>query len=304
MRPRNKVPSYRRHSASGQAVASIYSPNGARRDVYLGEYGTEESKAAYLRLLAGDESVAGSPATSISIAELIVKFLDHAEMYYRHADGSVTSEYRDFKYSLRPLRQLYGLTPAASFGPRELQVVRAAMIDAGWSRKLINQRIGRVKRAFKWAVAEALVPPQVWHGLSAVAGLRHGRTEAKELPPVEPVSWQTVQATLPHLHPLGQAMVLLGWHCGCRPQDICNLRTCDVDTLGEIWAYRPARHKTAWRGKTRIVMLGPNAQKVLVPLLLRDEPEAYVFSPARAVKMWRLRPGNAGPKGVPHAVTV
>ena len=41
--------------------------------------------------------------------------------------------------------------------------------QVGWQH---NRRIGRIKRAFKWAVAEELIPPSVFHGLQAVAGCR------------------------------------------------------------------------------------------------------------------------------------
>ncbi len=44
---RKKIPSYRLHKASGQAVVWI---NG--RDLYLGKHGSRESREAYDRLIA------------------------------------------------------------------------------------------------------------------------------------------------------------------------------------------------------------------------------------------------------------
>ena len=43
----------------------------------------------------------------------------------------------------------------------------------------------------------------------------------------------------------------------------------------------PAGHKTAHLGRDRIVWIGPKAQEVLLPYLLRA-PEAYCFSPAES----------------------
>jgi integrase len=60
------------------------------------------------------------------------------------------------------------------------------------------------------------------------------------------------------------------------------MRACDLDTSGAVWLYRPAHHKTAWRGKERIIALGPRAQSVVRPFLTLDT-EAYLFSPARAL---------------------
>jgi hypothetical protein len=44
----SKPPTYRRHKAIGQAVVTFN-----RRDVYLGTYGSAESKELYSKLLVG-----------------------------------------------------------------------------------------------------------------------------------------------------------------------------------------------------------------------------------------------------------
>ena len=44
-RPKNTVPTYKLHKASGQAVMRITLPGGERKSVYLGVYGSPESKA-------------------------------------------------------------------------------------------------------------------------------------------------------------------------------------------------------------------------------------------------------------------
>jgi integrase len=73
-------------------------------------------------------------------------------------------------------------------------------------------------------------------------------------------------------------MVRLQRLTGCRPGEVCILRPADVDTTGETWLFRPFRHKTAHRGKERVIPLGPKAQDVLRPYLLRPA-DAYCFSP-------------------------
>ena len=45
--------------------------------------------------------------------------------------------------------------------------------------------------------------------------------------------------------------------------------------------YQPEEHKTAWHGDERRIFIGPRAQKVLRPFLLRD-PQSYCFCPAEA----------------------
>ena len=56
------------------------------------------------------------------------------------------------------------------------------------------------------------------------------------------------------------------------------MRPCDVDRNGEIWAYRPLSHKTEHHSRDRIIFIGPKAQAILLPYLLRDA-ESYCFSP-------------------------
>lgn len=296
MSHRNSIPKYRRHTASGQAIVTLTDPAGQRRDYYLGKYGSAASKAEYSRLVA-EWSASGRciPHTGptppdLSVSELLVRFWAHVQVYYRHPDGRPTSEVDNFRLSLRPLRALYGHTRATDFGPLALKAIRASMIEAGLSRKLINQRIGRIRRAFKWAVSEQLIPASILQGLQSVDGLDRGRSAAVESSPVRPVADELVNKTLPYLNRHVAGMVRFQRLVGCRPQDCTNLRRCDIDTSGAVWIYRPPLHKTSWRGKERMIAIGPKAQEVLAefPTTVAEE---HVFSPARmtAERMKLLR---------------
>jgi len=53
----------------------------------------------------------------LSINELILDYVRHAEQYYRRPDGSQTAELGCLKLALRALRKLYGDTSADDFGP-------------------------------------------------------------------------------------------------------------------------------------------------------------------------------------------
>ena len=80
-------------------------------------------------------------------------------------------------------------------------------VAAGRARSYVNQRVGRVKRLFKFGVGEELVPAPVFHALHTVAGLLKGRTDAREAEGVQPVPAEIVEKTLPHLGPRVAAMV-------------------------------------------------------------------------------------------------
>jgi integrase len=156
------------------------------------------------------------------------------------------------------------------------------MVDSGvLSRGVINHRIGRIKRAFKWAVSEELVPPVVYQGLAAVEGLRKGRTTARDNAPIKPVDDQTIDETVPRLPSVVADMVRLQRLTGCRPAEICLMRPCDVDRSASTWRYTPASHKTDYLSRGRTISIGPKGQAILARYLLRSA-DAYCFSPAES----------------------
>lgn len=59
------------------------------------------------------------------------------------------------------------------------------------------------------------------------------------------------------------------------------MRPCDIDRTVNPWKYEPERHKTEHHGKERVIFIGPKAQEVLSPYLLRGS-DAYCFSPAES----------------------
>ena len=72
------------------------------------------------------------------------------------------------------------------------------------------------------------------------------------------------------------------WHSGMRCGEVVQLRTSDVDRTGQVWIFRPPRHKGAWRGRSREIDLGPQAQKVLRPFVQLDQ-DRFWFRPCDAV---------------------
>jgi integrase len=66
------------------------------------------------------------------------------------------------------------------------------------------------------------------------------------------------------------------------------VRRADIDTGGTVWLYRPPHHKTAWRGKVRVIAIGPKAQALLRAFFSPDLGD-YLFSPRRAVEEIRAR---------------
>ena len=235
------------------------------RRVYLGEWDSPQSKQAYQRLLVERSRgiLVQSDTDEVFVAELLAAFAEHARVYYREPDGAPGREVANFAPLVRLIHDLYGDQPASDFDARALKNVRQAMIDKGYARRTINRMVVRARSIFKWGVSEGLVPPTVLTSLSAVDGLRAGRTVARETPPVMPVTESQIETTLPYMPQVLQDMVRVQLYTGMRPGELCQMRAVDIEVAGELWVYRPRTHKTQHRGRERLIAIGPRAQEIL-----------------------------------------
>src|SRR5262245_44520768 len=233
-RSRSPVPRYTLHKTSGQARVCY-----GGREVYLGVYNSPESLAEYERICAeirptAETAAAVAPTAKhrTTVNEVLLAFARFAVAHYRLPDGTPTSEVTEYRAAFAPLRELYGHTPADEFGPLGLQAVRRRMIDAGWCRSRVNKQVGRVRRVFRWAAGQELVPASVPQALACVQGLQRGRTDARETDPIQPVPREHVEKTLPFLNRHVRAMVELQLLTGMRPGEACGLTLGEVDRTG------------------------------------------------------------------------
>ena len=275
------LPKYRKHKASGQAIVSIHG-----HDFYLGSWNSNASRVEYDRIIAeylaaGRQlPVKSAEVSELTVIEVLARYKRFAKPYYRK-NGESTGEWENVEHAIKPLLALYGRTPIREFGPLALKAVQQKMIADGLTRQGVNARINRIKRVFRWAVSEELAPPMLTHALGTVAGLEAGRTSAPETKPVMPVSDDIVEKTLPCLSQIVADMVRVQRLTGCRPGEVCQLRPMDIDRSQDVWKYQPASHKTEHHGVRRVIYLGPKAQELLTPYLLRAA-DSYCFSPAES----------------------
>ncbi len=268
-------PKYRHYKPRNLAVVRI-----AGKDHYLGTYGSKESREAYARLIAGY----GSPAPAVppssrdaTVTELCAAYLEWASGYYVK-NGRATSQVYVIRMALRALRKPYGEVDAKRFGPLALEALQNSLVDEGRTRSYVNIVSSELRRLFKWAARKELVPVAVHQALATVPGLARGRTAARETTPVLPVDDAAVETTLPFLPAAVAAMVRFQALVGCRPSEVCMIRPCDVDMSGDVWVYTPSEHKTEHHGRKRRIFVGPRAQDVLRPFLLRPA-DGYCFRP-------------------------
>lgn len=239
-------------------------------------------------------------ADSVTVTQVIAAFWSHAKRAYPvppYQEGKrPRGELGNFWDALRPLRRLYGATAADSFGPRALMAVRDAMTqpkqvknpvtgevpdEPGWCRNVANRHLSRLKHVFKWAVEHEMIPGEAYYRLSTVTAYRRARSDVRETEEVKPVPQPYIDAVLPHVSAQVRAMIQLQLLTGMRPGEVCGMRTCEIETSGGVWVYRPRTHKTAHHGHKREIRLGPRARAIVEPFL-RTDVQAHIFSPAEA----------------------
>jgi len=273
-------PSYRTRKDTTQAIVTLTDAvTCKRRDYWLGEYGSPESRELYHQLLAEWEAngrrlpappqaEAGSEA-GITITEVILAYRDWAQGYYAKA------KFHNIRAGLRVLRKLFGHHSAADFGPKKLRLVRKEMIrgDAAadsprrpWYRPTINQQCRYIRHMFKWSASHEMIPAHVHEQPRTMEPFRRGRTEAHEPERVSPVADELVEAIKPHVSRQVWALIQLQQLTGARGGELFELRLIDLhNTQQEIWTASPADHKTAHHGKDRTIDFGRKAQDVARP---------------------------------------
>ncbi|HEX5137946.1 MAG TPA: site-specific integrase [Planctomycetota bacterium] len=285
------------HKATGQGYVRLPNPKGGTTRHYVGTL-YKDPKRTMLdrtaveraqRLIRESQVLGGArpeDPTVLTVGEIVARHAAHAVEEY----GNGSREPEAFRFATKALLELYGDTPAKDFGPLALRAVRTKLLEARVgadggpvvpARKTINDKVARIVRVFKWAASHELVGAPVYQALATVGGLRKGRSAAREGERRRPIPRADLERTLPHLARIVRAMVEVQLLTAARPTEICTMRPCDIDRSGEIWTYRPARHKGTWRDQDREIAIGPKAQAVLIPFLLRDG-HAYCFSPKEA----------------------
>jgi len=292
------------YTKAGQLVVCLRDAHtGARRSVYLGAADSPEARREYLRVLAAWEDadrVVAPPRSvarrkfrrpeGITVAEIVLGYFKAVKARHHKADGTLTNHGQTIRAALRCLREEAGDHAAHDFGPKTLRQVRDAMATSGrFNREMVNRNTRYIVAAFRWAVTEELIPPRIHDALSCLDSIKRGEVPGlRESKIVHPVADNIVDATLPHLPTPLQGLVELMLLTGARCGELTQLRPTDIDTTGKVWRAELSRHKTAHKGKSRVLWFGPRAQAVLKPFLNRDLA-VPLFSPAESMAELRRK---------------
>ena len=259
-------PQYLRRTVKGHAYAFCRYDG---RQVALGRYGSPESFTKYERCLAAfrtntPEVVrdSDSPMPVLTVGEIAEKFLaaEKARM------GNTQHVRYRLRHAMLDLVEAHAVVPAVAFGPKAFRSIRDRLTASGLARSEVNTKVYTIRRAFKWAVSEELIPVSVLQALHSVPALRAG--EAKENPERTPASPRDVEATAAALdhdgfEGIAGAVRLLRW-TGCRPVEVCRARIGDIEQTPEGMLLRLHEHKTRKAtGSDRLVPLNDQAAVVV-----------------------------------------
>ncbi len=238
------------------------------RTYYLGVFGSPESQAAYARLLV--ELSTTTPAIE-QVAGLTIGGL--VGQYLAWLSGQPdTSTKRKLRAVAVALVRLFADVPVFQFSVRHLETLRSSWTNGiGCEQQAAgtaNVNTSRAREILRWAEIRGLAPEGMYGKLTALPPLRG---QAKR---VEPVAWEIVAATLPHLEPGAASICLICWWTGMRPKEVCSLTAESVD-LERGWISLEA-HKTSAKTGSHRLPIGPQAAAVLGPLL-SIRPTGFLF---------------------------
>ncbi len=256
---------------------------------HLGLTGSKDASAAYRRLIAAwevDPYYVPDGSDELSVAKLCRDYLAAAPfppgglLQYRRAVGL--------------LCEYYGMVPVEDFGPVMLGAWQRALakrvVDEGrrkgkplmLSRPYIGTLTRIVVGIWKWGVRTERLEPKFWHALQTVGGLR--ANEARDGRKVSAVDDRDFAVAVVELPRAARGLVCLVRLTGARPSELYGLKPADVVKAGDMWEFRPAKHKTTAHGKERVIYFGRLAKALLeryqpaddsLPYFVHDKGSTY-----------------------------
>ncbi len=216
-----RPPKYCRQRRKGRPNRAYVKIDGKR--VYLGDYGTPESRRKYREAIAvmeesGKPETAKPAPTEPTLSVLLAGYLEFAVKKY----GEKSIELWHLKAVAKLLHRTHGSTLARHFGPKAYQEARRAMIEEDWSRRYIGDQCSRIKRIVGWGVTEELLPGDAKHRLDAVRGLTAGEFGRVKPIRLNPSIKQPSTPRLPSCRTKWR--ISCGYCCGreCGPASWCN----------------------------------------------------------------------------------
>jgi len=301
-RPRKQVPTV---ETSRGYVRARYSTDAGRQVVVLGKADNPvEWKGAYARLcdrLVRDPNAVLRTRGEMLCSELALEYLSQ----YR----STLTRRQIVKRALTLWAGQgapFTLLPVRDFKPQHLEELQRYLIGVKnpkhkrpYTATTINEYVGIVRSAFRFAVRRGWVEYDRYESLSTVPGVSRDREGLHPVTVTTGVPLDTLRAIRPFMSRPTRAILDLQLLTGTRPgvlfgmtpadiirggvADLPRIGVVDLDQLpGQPWAFCPMKHKTARLGHSSVILFGPEARDVITPFLDGRPADRPLFSPSDA----------------------
>lgn len=210
------------------------------------------------------EPLAPCAVNSHTLGELTALFLTHAASYYRRRDGSPSREHLNYKATLQRFVAFAG--EAASPTKINRHQVRAWLDQLAaeqLTRSYINSCLGRLRRFVRWSADLEYIDLKAVTELSLVKPLAPFRSPAKESEPPAPPALEEIEQIARSLPRHARDIIHLQRLTGCRPSELLELTNAEVHIDARGPRLTPLQHKSAHKGKQRIIPLTPAAVAIV-----------------------------------------
>jgi integrase len=259
------------HKASGQAAFKYQG-----KTHYLGRHGSPEVQERYAKKLLELKCEVPLAAMSgrISIDELLTRFIRYFSVLHKNTPW-LLKKLNKFSVLQSSVQATCGNFPTSLLSPKVFNKVKehfqhGGTTHGGRSPAYTSECMRILKRAVRWGVVEDLVSLEVWQRLELM--LPDEGVSYKRGTPVAP---EIVAKTLPYLSCRNVVIIKLLALTGARPREILSMKAEEIDRSKEPWEYRPSVHKNQHRGKGRVILLGPDAQRLLCEVRDESVPEEF-----------------------------
>jgi integrase len=209
-----------------------------------GEGNKAEAVKAWHNLMANGKPTPELKVEGPTVAEVITAFLADV------ADRAKPNTLRVYRYFLEPVATRYSKMKACDLTPTAAEVYAR---KPEWSPSSRNAFLGALATAFKWAVKARLIVQTPLAGMTLPP--KESRGADTLVTPEDHI--KLVQATTPAF----ALFLRVLYATGARPGEVASITAENFDEANAlVWL---KEHKTAHKGKRRVIYLSPEAVTIL-----------------------------------------
>jgi integrase len=204
-----------------------------------------------------------APARTVSLPELYDLFKKNKKVNNR-------SDANNYKKASNLLIECFPNENTGTFSTASLIQFQNYLVEKGYERKYCNKLVSFVRSIFKWGFLTGVVSPVLVGSLKLIPPVQIGT--AKENKRRTNIPQEDLEVALPFFSEIIADMLRLQMLSAMRPSEVCRMKAEHIVTEydGKNWLYLPPKHKTAWRGKERVIILGLEEQEIIKKYLKKD----------------------------------